>query len=185
MTAENFSLPASGPFATLILGGARSGKSRYGEALVRASEGRAVYLATAEARDTEMADRIAKHREQRGPDWALIEEPLHLARVLREQVGAGDVVLVDCLTLWLSNLMGDEQDIAVAVDELLAAIKICPGRIVFISNEIGWGIVPDNALARTFRDEAGRLHQRLSAQIDAVVAVIAGLPLMLKSPDGP
>ncbi|PCJ70501.1 MAG: bifunctional adenosylcobinamide kinase/adenosylcobinamide-phosphate guanylyltransferase [Rhodobiaceae bacterium] len=185
MTADTFSLPAEGPFAALILGGARSGKSRYGEALVRASSGRAVYIATAEARDDEMTARIAKHREQRGSDWALIEEPIHLARVLREQVRAEDVVLVDCLTLWLSNLMGEEREIASAVDELLAAIETCPARIVFISNEIGWGIVPDNALARTFRDEAGRLHQQLSAQIDAVVAVIAGLPLMLKEPGGP
>jgi adenosylcobinamide kinase/adenosylcobinamide-phosphate guanylyltransferase len=185
MTASTFNLPTKGPFAALILGGARSGKSRYGEALVRATSGRAVYIATAEARDLEMSKRIAKHREQRGSDWALIEEPVHLARVLREQIRAEDVVLVDCLTLWLSNLLGAGRDVAAAVDELLAAIEVCPARVVLISNEIGWGIVPDNALARTFRDEAGRLHQRLSAQIDAVVAVIAGLPLMLKEPGGP
>jgi len=191
MTQNGFTLPPEGPFAALILGGGRSGKSRYGETLVRNATGstgtvnttgRAVYIATGEARDEEMSLRIAHHQQQRGDDWFLIEEPIALATSLREKVHAGDIVLIDCLTLWLGNLMGKELPIEPAVDDLLDAVKNCPARIVFISNEIGWGIVPDNAMARTFRDEAGRLHQRLSAEIDAVVAVIAGLPLILKTP---
>ncbi len=179
---NTFHLPHTGPFATLILGGARSGKSRYGENLVRAATGDFVYVATAEARDEEMEDRIAHHQNRRGSDWRLIEEPLDLPDVLRHQVSENDVVLIDCLTLWLGNLMEAEADIAAATAELLAAIKACPGRLVFISNEVGQGIVPDNALARQFRDEAGWLHQSLAAEIDAVLVVMAGLPLILKAP---
>jgi len=182
MTSDSFELPDKGPFAMLVLGGARSGKSRYGEGLVRQAIGRSVYIATAEARDDEMATRISHHQIQRGEDWFLIEEPIALARRLREDLLPNDVVLVDCLTLWLGNLMEKNISIEAAVDDLMDALKKCPARIVLISNEIGWGIVPDNAMARAFRDDAGRLHQRLSAEIDAVIAVIAGLPLTLKAP---
>jgi adenosylcobinamide kinase / adenosylcobinamide-phosphate guanylyltransferase len=177
-----FRLPASGPFAALILGGARSGKSQYGENLVTQTDGNLVYVATAEARDGEMADRIAHHQQRRGSDWRLIEEPLDLSGVLREQVVAGDIVLIDCLTLWLGNLMERKTDVATATVELLTAVKTCPARLVFISNEVGQGIVPDNAMARQFRDDAGRLHQMLAAEFDAVVMVMAGLPLVLKAP---
>ncbi len=177
-----FHLPDTGPFAALILGGARSGKSRYGENLVMETSGDFVYVATAEARDDEMAARIAHHQDRRGESWRLIEEPLDLPGILRHQVGTKDVVLIDCLTLWLGNLMEAEADIASATSDLLKATKTCPARLVFISNEVGQGIVPDNALARQFRDEAGWLHQALAAEIDAVLTVMAGLPLILKAP---
>ena len=182
MTDNDFSLPDSGPYGALILGGARSGKSRFGEALVRNAKGRAVYVATAEKRDDEMQQRILQHQQDRGHDWHLIEEPINLARVLSHHVGTNDVVLVDCLTIWLCNLMEQKRDIEGEFDELLDALRLSPARIVLISNEVGWGIVPDNAMARAFRDHAGRLHQRLAAQIDTVIAVIAGLPLTLKAP---
>jgi len=182
MTSDSLELPPKGPFAALVLGGARSGKSRYGEGLVRQASGRAVYIATAEARDDEMATRISHHQAHRGSDWFLIEEPIALATKLRKDLLPDDVVLVDCLTLWLGNLMEKDISSEAAVDDLMDALKTCPARVVLISNEVGWGIVPDNALARAFRDEAGRLHQRLSAEVDAVIAVIAGLPLTLKAP---
>lgn len=177
-----FRLPHTGPFATLILGGARSGKSRYGEGLVTDASGDLVYIATAEARDDEMAERISHHQNRRGTAWRLIEEPLDLPGVLRNQVGKNDVVLIDCLTLWLGNLMEAEADVAAAASDLLAETKSCPARLVFISNEVGQGIVPDNAMARQFRDEAGWLHQSLAAEFDAVLVVMAGLPLILKAP---
>tara|TARA_R110002096_G_scaffold144092_3_gene300738 strand:- start:290 stop:844 length:555 start_codon:yes stop_codon:yes gene_type:complete len=179
---STFHLPDTGPFAALILGGARSGKSRYGEGLVTETAGDFVYVATAEARDDEMAERITHHQNRRGTDWRLIEEPLDLPGVLRRQVSENDVVLIDCLTLWLGNLMEAQTDIAASTSDLLAAVKACPGRLVFISNEVGQGIVPDNAMARQFRDEAGWLHQSLAAEIDAVLVVMAGLPLILKAP---
>ena len=179
--SNTFHLPDTGPFASLILGGARSGKSRYGEGLVTGATGGFVYVATAEARDEEMAERITHHQNRRGTDWRLIEEPLDLPGVLRNQVSDDDVVLIDCLTLWLGNLMEAQTDIAAATSDLLTAIKTCPARLVFISNEVGQGIVPDNALARQFRDEAGWLHQLLAAEVDAVVVVMAGLPLILKA----
>ncbi len=179
---NDFHLPAAGPFAALILGGARSGKSRYGEKRVTESNGNFVYVATAEARDDEMSERIAHHQNRRGENWQLIEEPLALADVLRKRVGEDDVVLIDCLTLWLGNLLEQEADITYATEDLLAAVKTCPARLVFISNEVGQGIVPDNALARQFRDEAGRLHQTLAAEIEATIFVVAGLPLILKAP---
>ncbi len=179
---NNFQLPEKGPFAALVHGGARSGKSRYGEGLVTGTTGNLVYVATAEARDDEMSERIAHHQNRRGPKWRLIEEPLDLPGVLRNQVQSDDVVLIDCLTLWLGNLMEAERDIASATSDLLAAVEDCPARLVFISNEVGQGIVPDNAMARQFRDEAGWLHQSLAAEIDAVIAVMAGLPLILKAP---
>ncbi len=175
-------LPDKGPFAALVLGGARSGKSRYGEGLVTGATGDFVYVATAEARDEEMAERIAHHQNRRGQDWRLIEEPIDLPGILHNQIQENDVVLIDCLTLWLGNLMEAQTDIAAASSDLLAAVKACPARLVFISNEVGQGIVPDNAMARQFRDEAGWLHQSLAADIDAVIAVIAGLPLILKAP---
>lgn len=177
-------LPDRGPFSLLVLGGARSGKSAYGERIVTESAARHVYLATAEAHDGEMVERIAHHKSRRGEGWHTIEEPLAIAEVLRSRVGEGDAVLVDCLTLWLSNLMATERDVQAAVDDLLMAMSACAARVVFISNEVGWGIVPDNEMARRFRDEAGRMHQRIAERADGVVAVMAGLPLVLKAPPG-
>ena len=173
------------PRSTLVLGGARSGKSAYAEGLIRDASIHAVYLATAEAGDQEMAARIARHRSQRGDGWRTIEEPLDLVGTLRTVVRANRPVLVDCLTLWLSNLMHAERDIAAETAALVEAIGELAGPVVFVSNEVGQGIVPDNALARAFRDHAGRLHQRVAAAADRVVFVTAGLPMVLKSPEKP
>jgi adenosylcobinamide kinase/adenosylcobinamide-phosphate guanylyltransferase len=178
----SLALPVRGNFSLLLLGGARSGKSALGERLVAESGRRRIYVATAQAFDGEMEERIGHHRARRGDDWLTIEEPLDLPRILRERAGADDAVLVDCLTLWLTNIMAKERDIDASVSELISAVAASHAAIVLISNEVGWGIVPNNALARHFRDEAGRMHQRLAERLDAVAAVMAGLPLMLKSP---
>jgi adenosylcobinamide kinase/adenosylcobinamide-phosphate guanylyltransferase len=170
------------PF-TLVLGGARSGKSAFAqaaaEALAAESGGRLVMVATAQAFDSEMVERIDRHRQDRGPAWTTLEAPLDLAGAL-DGLGAGDVVVVDCLTLWLSNLMLDERDVAAAMAQLVAGVERFEGRLWLVSNEVGFGIVPDNALARRFRDEAGRLHQALAQAADAVTLVVAGLTLCLK-----
>lgn len=162
----------------LVVGGARSGKSRYAEGLVRRRPGPWHYIATAEAWDQEMADRIAQHRTDRGPDWITHEAPRDLAGVLRS-IGNGQV-LVDCLTLWLSNHLLAGSDIAAETAGLEAALAACPCPVTLVSNEVGWGIVPENALARAFRDAQGRLNQRLAARADLVLTTIAGLPLALK-----
>ena len=163
-----------------LLGGARSGKSRLGEQLVEATPGRWIYLATAEALDDEMADRIAAHRSRRDSRWRTVEEPLDLPAALVEWSAPDTAILVDCLTLWLSNLMGAGRDPAQAVDALVQALSTVEGRVVLISNEVGQGIVPDNALARTFRDTAGRMHQAVAEAAHRVLFVVAGLPLTLK-----
>jgi adenosylcobinamide kinase/adenosylcobinamide-phosphate guanylyltransferase len=170
------------PF-TLVLGGARSGKSAFAqasaEALAAETGGRLVMVATAQAFDSEMAERIARHREDRGPAWTTVEASLDLAGAL-DRLEAGDVVVVDCLTLWLSNRMLGERDVAAAAAELVAVVGRFEGALWLVSNEVGFGIVPDNALARRFRDEAGRLHQALAEAADAVTLVMAGLSLRLK-----
>lgn len=167
---------------TLVLGGARSGKSRYAEGLVTTGpEASRVYIATAQVWDAEMADRVAHHkRDREGAGWTTVEEPLDLPGTLRRHASADSAVLVDCLTLWLSNLMMAEADVPRAAADLLAALAEVEGRVVLVSNEIGLGIVPDNALARRFRDHAGRLHQDIAALAPRVVFVVAGLPMMLK-----
>jgi len=168
---------------TLVLGGARSGKSAFAqaaaEALAAETGGRLVMVATAQAFDSEMAERIARHQKDRGPAWTTLEAPLDIASAL-EPLGANDIVVVDCLTLWLSNLMLDERDLATAAAGLVEAAGRFPGALWLVSNEVGFGIVPDNALARRFRDEAGRLHQALAQAADAVTLVVAGLTLRLK-----
>ncbi len=163
---------------TLVLGGARSGKSRHAEALVTALPGPWVYVATAEAGDAEMAARIAAHRAGRAPGWRTVEAPLALAAALDEVLEAP--VLVDCLTLWLSNLMAAGRDIAAAREALLAALARRTAPTVLVSNEVGLGIVPDNALARAFRDEAGRLHQAIAARAERVVFMVAGVAMRVK-----
>jgi adenosylcobinamide kinase/adenosylcobinamide-phosphate guanylyltransferase len=168
------------PPVTLVLGGARSGKSRYAEGLLDRHPGRRVYLATAEALDDEMAARVQAHRDRRGEDWKTVEEPLALAAALKAETEQGAAVLVDCLTLWLGNLMGRGRDAEAEIEDLLAAIHQCGGPVVFVSNEVGLGIVPDNAMARRFRDLAGILHQRLAEKADRVVFMAAGLPMNLK-----
>ncbi len=170
----------TGTPVTLILGGARSGKSRYAEQLAEAGPGACVYLATAEAGDREMAERIEAHRARRGDRWTTLEEPLDLTGALKRACAPDRTVLVDCLTLWLSNLLGVGHDPA---QETAALVRILPdlaGPSVFVSNEVGQGIVPRNALARQFVDEAGRLHQALAAAADNVIFMTAGLPLTLK-----
>ena len=168
---------------TLVLGGARSGKSAFAQAAAetRAAEGagRLVMIATAQAFDAEMAERIACHREDRGAAWTTLEAPLDLAGALAN-LGPDDVVVVDCLTLWLSNLMLEEHDIQAAAAQLVTVASGFAGALWLVSNEVGFGIVPDNALARRFRDEAGRLHQALAQAADAVVLVVAGLTVSLK-----
>ncbi|MEI7611105.1 MAG: bifunctional adenosylcobinamide kinase/adenosylcobinamide-phosphate guanylyltransferase [Rhodospirillaceae bacterium] len=166
---------------TLVLGGARSGKSRYAEDLVLARPAPRYYLATAEAGDDEMVERIAEHRRRRRDAWITLEAPLDLPGALaRTAADPQATLLVDCLTLWLANLMGAERDIEAATAALIAACDAARGHVFFVSNEVGLGIVPDNALARSFRDHAGRLNQAVATRADRVVFVAAGLPLVLK-----
>ncbi len=161
-----------------VLGGARSGKSLYAETLVEALPAPWVYIATAQAYDEEMRVRIAAHRGRRPDGWVTLDAPLDVAAALAE---AGEApVLLDCLTLWVTNLILGEHDIAAATESLLAALAARRARTVLVSNETGLGIVPDNALARRFRDEAGRLHQCIAAVSDHVVFMVAGLPMKVK-----
>jgi len=162
---------------TLVLGGARSGKSRYAESLIAALPPPWIYLATAEVGDTEMAERIAAHRNRRGAGWRTFEEPNDVASILAADEGT---ILVDCLTLWLSNRMLAGADMDAEIAGLEIALDARVGPAVLVSNEVGFGIVPDNALARRFRDLQGRLNQRLAARADRVVLVVAGLPVVVK-----
>lgn len=168
------------PAVTLVLGGARSGKSRHAEALAESRAGACIYLATAEPRDAEMAARIARHKARRSGRWTTVEEPLDLVGALRRAAGPDRAVLIDCLTLWLSNVLGAERDIEAESDRLIGALPDLGGPVVFVSNEVGLGVVPDNALARRFVDHAGLLHQRLAAAAQSVVHMTAGLPIQLK-----
>lgn len=172
------------PPLTLILGGARSGKSRHAEALIEAQGGESAYVATAQAFDAEMEARIAAHRARRGAQWTTFEAPLALGQALQSANATGQPVLVDCLTLWLSNLMLEERDVASEFRSLLALLPDLDVPLVMVSNEVGLGIVPDNALARAFRDHAGYLNQQLAATADRVVFLAAGLPLTLKYSEG-
>lgn len=164
----------------LVLGGARSGKSRYAQTRMEQVPGRLAYIATAQAFDEEMTDRIARHQDDRGPRWITLEEPLDLAAAIAKAAQDADAVLVDCLTLWLSNLMLGEHALDAPIAALTEAIGQCPCPLVLVSNEVGLSIVPENALARRFRDEAGRLNQKIAATVDEVQFVAAGLPLKLK-----
>ncbi len=165
---------------TLILGGARSGKSSFAEKQAKATKLNRLYLATAEDFDTEMKHRIKKHQQQRGDGWTTIEEPLDLTRELIDNSDDDSVILVDCLTLWLSNLMGKGADIETEFDSLVASLEKLRGQIIFVSNEVGQGIVPDNALARQFRDHAGRLHQQIAEAADHVYFITAGIAQKIK-----
>ena len=168
------------PLSTLVLGGARSGKSRFAEKLAAESGLQQIYIATAQTWDDEMRQRVATHVERRGDAWTTVEEPLNLVEALKSSCSPGAFVLVDCLTLWLTNIMLAERDIAEESAELLSVIRGLPGPCALVSNEVGYGIVPENALARRFRDEAGLLNQRLAEVCGHVVLVAAGLPLTLK-----
>jgi adenosylcobinamide kinase/adenosylcobinamide-phosphate guanylyltransferase len=164
---------------TLVLGGARSGKSRHAETLVTAMPPPWIYVATAEPLDDEMATRIAEHRARRDDRWRTVEAPLDLAGALAA-APAGASILVDCLTLWLSNLMLAKTALEVEIERLESAVSQATGAIVLVANEVGLGIVPDNALARNFRDAAGNLNQRLAARADHVSLLVAGIALKVK-----
>lgn len=164
----------------LILGGARSGKSRFAECLARSRSHSLVYVATGEAHDDEMAERIARHRMDRGHDWHTVEVPINLPAAIADVSRGDTVVLVDCLTLWLSNIMLADNDVEKATTDLLTALAEANGPVLMVANEVGLGIVPENALARRFRDEAGRMNQRLAAHVCHVAFISAGLPIWLK-----
>ncbi|PTQ13269.1 bifunctional adenosylcobinamide kinase/adenosylcobinamide-phosphate guanylyltransferase [Sphingomonas oleivorans] len=165
---------------TLILGGARSGKSRLAQTMAEEHAGPLLYLATGQPFDAEMTDRIARHQADRGPRWRTVECPLDLPETIAREDASDRLLLIDCLTLWLSNLLLGEHDIEARAQALLAALADAKGRIILVTNEVGLGIVPENALARSFRDEAGRLNQRIAAAAQSVILVAAGLSLILK-----
>lgn len=163
----------------LVLGGARSGKSRHAQALAEATGLRRTYLATAEARDEEMAARIAQHQAERGAGWQTLEAPLDMPNALGT-VADNDVVLVDCLTLWLTNVMLGDRDVEKEMEALVAALAAAPQPVILVSNEVGLGLVPETPLGRAFRDAQGRLNQRMAEEVAEVRFVAAGLPLVLK-----
>jgi adenosylcobinamide kinase/adenosylcobinamide-phosphate guanylyltransferase len=167
------------PPLTLVLGGARSGKSRHGEAVVTALPRPWFYIATGEPRDNEMVARIAEHRARRGGEWHTVEAPRDLAVALAG-VPAGAAALIDCLTLWLTNVMLAGADVDGEIARFVHALGQRTGPVVLVANEVGLGIVPENALARRFRDAAGRLNQRLAALADHVVLLVAGIPMKVK-----
>jgi adenosylcobinamide kinase/adenosylcobinamide-phosphate guanylyltransferase len=166
----------------LITGGARSGKSRYAEERARSAGARRLYLATAEAKDEEMARRIAEHRERRGKEWITVEEPIELSSQLLRYCGEVDCVLVDCLTLWVSNLLlrQDEKAATKSIDELVDTLTLIDFHLFFVTNEVGSAVVPDNPLARKFRDLVGVANQRVAEAADEVVFMVAGLPIIVK-----
>lgn len=165
---------------TLVLGGARSGKSRFAEERVKASGLSLLYVATGRSLDDEMETRVRAHRARRGPEWSTIEEPIELATILVRQAAADKAVLIDCLTLWITNLMLEGRDVRAESDGLASCLGGLPGVLVFVSNEVGLGIVPDNPMAREFRDHAGYLHQKIAERADSVFFIAAGLPLKMK-----
>ena len=163
---------------TLVLGGARSGKSRHAEALVRLHPAPWLYIATAQALDEEMTERIELHRRQRGEGWLTVEAPLDLVGAVAS--AHSRPALIDCLTLWLSNHLLAGSDLDAESERLADTLAAASGPAVLVANEVGLGIVPDNALARRFRDAAGRLNQRIAAIADSVVLMVAGLPVKVK-----
>lgn len=175
---------AAVPRSLLIVGGQRSGKSRHAESLGTTSGMDCVYLATATAGDGEMASRIALHRDRRGDAWRTVEEPLDIVSALQREARPRRFVLVECLTLWLSNLYGSGRSIAEATRALADIVPELPGIVAFVSNEVGSGIIPDNAIARAYADTLGSLNQAVGAVVDEVVLVVAGQPLTIKHPVG-
>lgn len=164
----------------LVLGGARSGKSRYAQARAEALGLKPIYVATAQAFDDEMRDRIVRHQADRSAGWETIEAPIAIARLVAERSAYDTVMLIDCLTLWTTNLIMGDHGIAKATQELVQALNTARGPIILVANEVGYGIVPDNALARRFRDEAGIINQRIASAVSEVKLVVAGLPVSVK-----
>lgn len=167
------------PKLSFVLGGAASGKSAFAENLVRSSGYDKTYIATAQAFDDEMQEKVLAHKTARGTDWHLIEAPLDVATAIRD-TSAQQIILVDCLTLWLSNLMLANAPLDQIGDDLLDAIQTCPAHIVLVSNEVGQGVVPDTKIGREFRNIQGRLNQQMATAADLTVFVTAGLPTVLK-----
>ena len=167
------------PSLTLVLGGAASGKSKYAENLCFQTEKLRVYIATAQAFDDEMRAKVSDHRDMRGANWLTIEAPIDVSAALSDR-SPSEIVLLDCATLWLSNVLLADMDVEKASDSFLAAVIACPAQVIVVSNEVGHGIVPDNALARQFRNAQGRLNQKLAEESALVVQVIAGLPQTFK-----
>ena len=167
------------PALTLVLGGASSGKSQFAEGLVKATGRGLMYFATAQVFDGEMRTKVDRHRDMRGGGWKTIEEPLDVGRALAG-ISGDNTVLLDCATMWLSNHLLAENDLAEAEAELMAGLALCAAPVVIVSNEVGLSVVPENALVRRFRDEQGRLNQKLATKAGLVVNVIAGLPQVLK-----
>jgi adenosylcobinamide kinase / adenosylcobinamide-phosphate guanylyltransferase len=167
---------------TLVLGGARSGKSQYAEGLSRRHKGHPTYIATAEITDDEMRERIARHREDRGDRWCTLEVPLDLIGALRRADSPKSFTLIECLSVWVNNLIYHGKDVDGEVEHFRMSLAGSKGHVVIVSNEVGLGIVPDNALARRFRDEAGRANQAIADMADEVVFIAAGLPVVLKRP---
>ena len=167
----------------LILGGARSGKSHYAENLAIESAREVVYIATTKVMDDEIAQRVERHKQDRPTEWTTVEEPLALARSLGKWASPARVVLVDCLTMWLANLLShtDKSLLNNERDQLLTCLPDIPGTVIFVSNEVSMGVIPMGELTRQFVDEAGRLHQRLAERVDTVTLMVAGLPHQLKS----
>jgi len=163
-----------------VIGGARSGKSRYAQGRAEATGLSPLFIATAQAYDDEMRERIERHRADRGPQWRTVEAPVDLAGALRAHDAPDRVLLVDCLTLWVTNLMLGGQDVADATEDLARALNDARGAVILVANEVGLGIVPDNALARRFRDAAGIVNQKIAAVANEVQLLAAGLPLCLK-----
>ncbi len=166
-----------------ITGAARSGKSQFALEMAQCFPGRKGYLATAQDLDEEMADRIRRHRESRGPDWQTLEEPLRITETIEQNGDRFSLVLIDCLTLWLSNAMmagWEEKKVMAETDRFLQAGRKAPGSFIFVGNEVGWGIVPENPMARAFRDMSGRMHQRVAREADEVYLLVCGISQKIK-----
>jgi adenosylcobinamide kinase/adenosylcobinamide-phosphate guanylyltransferase len=167
---------------TFILGGVRSGKSTYALREANRYQGIKTFIATAEGRDKEMAERIERHRNERGPAWETFEEPLDIKGTLNSLPGAGGVVVIDCLTLWVSNLLDKDEDPQDEFDRLVSALLSCPASLIYIvSNEVGMGVVPDHPLGRVYRDQLGLLNRKIAEIASRVILMIAGIPMEIKS----
>ena len=176
-------MPKKTPTNHLILGGARSGKSSYAETLAKAKNKDVFYIATAKVLDKEIKERVLRHQQDRPASWTTIEEPIALADALQQNVAPERVILVDCLTMWMTNLLGESDTTRLnqEVEKLLKTLPTLDGDIIFVSNEVGMGIIPLGELTRQYVDETGRLHQQLAQLVDNVVLMVAGLPLTIKS----